>query len=1762
MQGSTSVNPLIETYDRAISQTATAAPSIDPLSLMPYQAAPWLSPVSQTVPEMGQRVSQQVEELQNRNADLSRTIGTLEKSTSGLMSLFPGQSRRMEELQKQQEEYDKNARAVTALTAGQEAREAAVRQGSPAVPTPDTHIYSPGLAETPAARAVGQKIEESEDAWKNGYPAEVRAQAQSLYNTTFNDLISRGVDRAQADMQAGKARADCLLNAANNRGNVRASLAGEYYNARVTDEQTRLAADSRASRAFEDLYKVDEAEDAMIRLLEKTSRGQDNWQEDARIIADALNITVENSGGMDAYRARLQTALSGGTLDARRSADEQTVRDSGLDPDLLKEARERQETAQKARERQTYIAEETKRDPWGMNLTSVLLSPLQGAEYVSQSLGNIGHNDTSDLRNYRPLDANAMPLTDTVSGIRDATAQNIDNRVLSFLYQTGMSIADSTAQIAALGPASVFVMAGSSAANQMRDVLQRGGTNRQAILSGAAAGAAEALFEKVSIDNLLAQKSVTGLRSWLAETAKQMGVEASEETFTEIANILSDAAIMGENSDFRRKINDYTAQGLTPDQAKRRAYLDSVKEVALAGLGGALSGGLMGGAVNAMNGVRNIYNPLIETYDRARNQAAAQAGTRIQGDTPTDTPTAPAQTNPAVGQSAPAVVENAEGQNNTALSAGAESLVSAENMARYRKEIDGVFDGSLPSGRMILVGETPTVLLAHGANTIPLTMSQSGAMKIAYPENYFGGKHNLGISAVKNIPYQIADPLAITRSNTQKDSLVILTDWTDEHGNSVIIPIHLNKQGALTPENRIASAYGRDLRAILGTNNANVIYTRNNENINQLLSSRLQLPEAMADDTLITSTVPQTAPNVNPDSENQSSASPEFHNIGAAQQGFTTPTHGNIVYTQNETMSHGVDLTEEERERYTPGVHERVTAQMSRERAEGLFYEDENGNVVNVEDTVNGLLEKDAWTGVEQDAAQMAFRQMKDRLRDLTPEQYNSFQALSRAIEEIGGTEAGRSLQARQKWVDSGDGIVSETMHILDDPRIDPNAARRVMEQVGDLSQRFDDAGEAGNIDDYFSITREAALTRRTSRGTNEQIKRTAEWAMKQIKAHNDMEFARSAARASIVAMAQDYVPRSLSAQVQAFRRDAMLSKISTWARNVVSNNVFDPIDSIARDISVPLDIALSRLTHTRSTALDASWFSAAKRQGANYGAARAFLECALDISAEGAESRYGQAGNRTFRTTGNVFQRFMSQWEKISNYAMYSTDQWQKGGIQSEIQRGIDRLYDRGLITDESLRNAGEQEATFRTFQEDSALASGLSAVRRGLNSIAHVGEMGLGDILMPFVQVPANLVDITVDYSPLGIARGIYRLTDTLIDARRGTMTAAQQARAVQTVGRSLTGTGILALAVIAKMAGALIISDDGRDEDKDKAALESQANLSGTQVNLSGIKRFLTGGSAKLQPGDTLMSIGFMDPLNALLNMGGLIADDYLAEHEGEENGVALGEIFSDAASGVTQSLMDLPMMSPLAEAAQAYQYSKADTEGGRWMDAAKQYAAGQVTSLVPNLVKGVAQGFDSRKRDLYSGETLGRQTQDSLMSSLPFLRQKLPVKQDSFGQEMDSGNRILNALNNNILPGSIVQYQPRNEVIENWLDDLYSATGSVTMYPDKNPPNSISKDTDGDGKAEKFELTAEDKRQYKTTYGNILIDLYDRMLNSQGTITPEELVDIASDLKSYAGNQAKQNYFDTHNINAEASTNSVNKAVQAIEDGITLGQYYQL
>ena len=195
--------------------------------------------------------------------------------------------------------------------------------------------------------------------------------------------------------------------------------------------------------------------------------------------------------------------------------------------------------------------------------------------------------------------------------IRQTVSEKVDWEIgnwdaFDFLYNTGMSAIDSAAATALFGKFGGIALGLSAAASATNEALDRGLSNKQAFWTGLFAGVFEGLFETVSIGNFnsLKQGVSTGLKSLSKNVAKSMLVNASEETFTEIANIVYDTIANGDLSNYEILVRRYMEQGLSETEAKKKSAIDLALQVTEAGA----SGALMGFGFGAVGGISQIYN--------------------------------------------------------------------------------------------------------------------------------------------------------------------------------------------------------------------------------------------------------------------------------------------------------------------------------------------------------------------------------------------------------------------------------------------------------------------------------------------------------------------------------------------------------------------------------------------------------------------------------------------------------------------------------------------------------------------------------------------------------------------------------------------------------------------------------------------------------------------------------------------------------------------------------------------------------------------------------------------------------------------------------------------------------------------------------------------------------------------------------------------------------------------------------------------------
>lgn len=294
---------------------------------------------------------------------------------------------------------------------------------------------------------------------------------------------------------------------------------------------------------------------------------------------------------------------------------EQQLRDYGYSDQQINGIRNyalTQQHANEAAEMAQQVAQEAKEHPWLSSAMSVGTNMMAGAgalDIAAQNALNGTDPFTGEKMAVDRYTKSMVPSTVT-NTVRGSVSEDMSG-IGSFLYNTGMSMADSLATLAVGGAtglhgAADVILGGAAASQAITDAYDRGASDSQAMSVGLLYGTAEALFEHISLGKLRTFHTSAAAGKKTAKTLvkdmlKQSFVEGSEEVCTDIANVISDAIVMADKSEINQTIAAYQADGMSEDEATRRAWLDWLGQTAQDFAGGMISGGVMTGGDMALN---------------------------------------------------------------------------------------------------------------------------------------------------------------------------------------------------------------------------------------------------------------------------------------------------------------------------------------------------------------------------------------------------------------------------------------------------------------------------------------------------------------------------------------------------------------------------------------------------------------------------------------------------------------------------------------------------------------------------------------------------------------------------------------------------------------------------------------------------------------------------------------------------------------------------------------------------------------------------------------------------------------------------------------------------------------------------------------------------------------------------------------------------------------------------------------------------------
>lgn len=895
-------------------------------------------------------------------------------------------------------------------------------------------------------------------------------------------------------------------------------------------------------------------------------------------------------------------------------------------------------------------------------------------------------------------------------------------------------------------------------------------------------------------------------------------------------------------------------------------------------------------------------------------------------------------------------------------------------------------------------------------------------------------------------------------------------------------------------------------------------------------------------------------------------APPTYDNLGSARRGFTTPgmegqertsrLAESMPYNQYQEAATGLS-----REDYAKLFrYMSQTEGQSLARAEELVYFMRDGQrtfLRDIDETafhelVQSLDDATAWNAPQMDAARMIQQELQGRSANLEipSEEYTDFLRIMREHE----TATGQGVQANAKWSrrnnQNGQSSELEAWDNLQNSNLSEEEKRSTFQRIVKWDTEIEQATEPQQLKDIIlNVAQQRGVLNGLTGRQSRIMTAVANSSLDSLTFDQLKQFA----YASTSALSTDSTPANMGQKIKTIQILNMLSNPKTAVKNITGNTSFYGLDALSMKGAALLDMALSKVTGTRSVAYERSNLGQVAKA-----MQMAIAEITMDVDMGGNQSRYGTSSRRTFKASGNFVDRVMSILERNQAYLLNATDEFYKGLARSNASR-TQALVDQGKIKTadkDYAQNQADALARYRTFQDDSKLSLAIQQVHDVLNMVAGIGDsgrsirgrtvhaFGAGDIVAPFTRVAGNLASRGLEYSPANAVKGIVEMGKTVAQAVSGqNVDPAAQARAVSDTTRGLTGTAIAYGFLLLAQSG--LLSQAGDEDDPDVAALNSSEGITGTQLNISATERALSGGSTEWQSGDTLIDLSSIEPLNLLMNLG-----TEMAKSEGNP----IVSSFNAVPKSFMDATAELPVMQFIGNAATDIIKYGQDPREVLLQEGANTVAS----SLIPNILRSTARGLDDRPRNTYSGDTLGEQVADSVKNSIPGLRETLPGSVNPLGEEKlyqgGTADRLLNALLN---PLGVNTYN-QSEVSQG-MEALRERTGDTSFYPSKSAPSEVSY-TDEDGNQHSKALTYEERQDYLRDRGAVALTTLSSMMGSSAykranDTTKTELLDLCND---YASQRAKKTILGGDSVPAW-----VNNAETAQNDlGVSPAEYLAL
>ena len=940
---------------------------------------------------------------------------------------------------------------------------------------------------------------------------------------------------------------------------------------------------------------------------------------------------------------------------------------------------------------------------------------------------------------------------------------------------------DALASLALPGVGGVLSSFGSAYGNSIQEAKNNGADDLEAMAYGFGVGAVEAATEKLLGGMSLGKEFSVYGKGLLDKVGKPLIEKLSKNTATKIA-LNTVRSGLGEGfEEFVSEFGTRLVDKLTINQDTRN-FIETLGDAGYS----ALVGGIIGAIANTGDSIRAGKEASPATLaEEAANKAAEtiNAEAKILPSTPTETQQAnvtPEAADPKQGASGEANISNEGVDESTSVNDNPAEHTEAEQIVieQYKNSVDSnlaefydkaLMGEKLPPFEFGVVSDAAANKIAEIAGKDVSGFALVIEPRIANHINKrhgVNGKHDHSMSDTNDVARM---KYVIDNFDNAEDGGNTDAYWeVDEKGKSRRAKtVNFSKKinGTYYVVEAVPVTKARKAYIVSAYMTKNGKKNAGDKRLTDAISPPVYTAKTDNAFSSANNNLSQPSLNVN----NVSNAESGIYDVST---GAAKTKQGPLVKTESKATTKSINLGEESRKAVAPAPHEQISEKLSLARAGANIMVDGNGNIVDFEGTVDDLLNKEKWSGVDEDTAQLLLDEAEKR---------NDAQTIKRLAERIQttNTEAAQLLQSTQKWIEKSPG---------------------------------------GRLAAMYQLVAKYAKDHKAKKGKTLEI--PDELAQKYLAAQTETE------RDAVIGEIQQHIADSTKSTFldwwTALRYVNMLGNFKTLGRNVGGNLVNKITYTIKDDIAAIIE-SLSKSDRTKSVAVGREWMQAAK---ADYKNAEKRIFALGKYTGENFKGEFieGIEKGRTILPPGFEQYRKATNWAMEQGDAMFAKSAYARAlagflkanGVKAEQLEG-------GTVSPELMEKAREyavKQAQEQTFRDSNAFSDWASRALRREDTPKAIKVIGEG--IAPFRRTPANIMVRAAEFSPIGLVK-------TAVDAvkaKKGKvdMTASD---IIEELSKELTGTALIVLGAVLGKAG--LLRGSGNDEEEDIDALMNRQDWS---------------------------------------------------------------------------------------------------------------------------------------------------------------------------------------------------------------------------------------------------------------------------------------------------------------------------------------------